>query len=527
MMLVYKWLNVPLKITAGFIISLSAFGANGAIQGNIIGAQTIYVDSNGSEYTEISKNKHPLNIRFDADASVSAKKNRRINSWKMSVKLSYKGSSYGVNVHESSRDVTEDAGAYQESYTHLKKKKRPRSIHKQIALFVSRARLNEFAVNACNSHAASLRSQGSNNNLIFSKNHILSLDTSTYGSVETVRSTTWGTNFVGIMDSAVKGKVVCQKHQDISQAGSLQLGSDVTQASLTIIKQSTIGGSCKVNLSSVIQTNLPNTQVKYRYEHTNGNKSDIKTVTTGVSKTAMEAYWYDVPNNPNGREVGSVRMVGVSHSFQSAWKTYDMNCRDKSPSSLSEVPKKPIVQVKLFPINNVSYQGMICPSKIRVATTLRSEVEFNGIGVLTVRDSNLSFETDEVNLEPFVYQQFKLDVDLKPWAEIGAATGLAGGANTFQVQGDNQGARNLSQRFQVRYILSANNQSVVQTPYKTIVVRCTLPSVNPRLVPKRQELKMAPKSPITPERVVIPAQKRLQHDRNSLEDKSPRQHFSR
>jgi len=520
----YKWLDKTLAITAGLMVSFSAFGANGTIEGLIFDAQTIYVNSNGSEYTEISRKKHPLNIRFDADASVAAKKNRRINSWKMSVKLSYKGSSYGVDVHDSSRDVTDGTGAYQESYTHLKKKQRPRSVDKQIALFVSRTRLNEFAVNACNSRAASLRSQGSSNNVIFSKNHALSLDTSTYGSVETVRSKTWFTNFIGQDEhSSVKGKIICQKYRAKAQVGDLQLGSGVTQASLTIIKQSTIGGSCKVNLSNVIQTNLPNTQVKYRYEHTNGNKSDIKTVTTDGTNTAMEAHWYDIPNNPNGGEAGSIRMVGVSHPFQSAWKTYDMNCRDKSPASLSEVPKKPTVQVRLLPILNVSYQGMICPSKIRVSTNLRSEVEFNGVGVLTVRDRNFSFDTNEVNLEPFIIKQFNLDVDLKPWGEVGAATGLAGGGNTFQVEGDNQGARNLSQRFAVRYILSANNQSVVQTPYKTIVVRCTAPSVNPRLTPNRQELQGRPRPSVAPSNAIVPAQKRLQPAHEKQQNKSSEQ----
>jgi len=70
------------------------------------------------------------------------------------------------------------------------------------------------------------------------------------------------------------------------------------------------------------------------------------------------------------------------------------------------------------------------------------------IAEFIVRDSKLSFEVDGVNFEPFVYQQLKLDVGLKPWGEVGAATGLAGGANTFQVQGDdNQGSRNLSQHF--------------------------------------------------------------------------------
>ena len=51
--------------------------------------------------------------------------------------------------------------------------------------------------------------------------------------------------------------------------------------------------------------NLPNTTVKYHFEHSNGKKSDLKTVKTDHSKTAIDAHWYNVPKNPHGEEAGS------------------------------------------------------------------------------------------------------------------------------------------------------------------------------------------------------------------------------
>jgi hypothetical protein len=108
----------------------------------------------------------------------------------------------------------------------------------------------------------------------------------------------------------------------------------VTQSSLTIIEKATTNGVCKVILSGFLQTNLANREVKFRYEHSAGNKSEVKTVSTDHSKTAFFSHEYDVPNNAHGTETGFIRMVGNAPTFETQWKSYSMACSAKPPGAL-------------------------------------------------------------------------------------------------------------------------------------------------------------------------------------------------
>lgn len=458
-----------------------------------IGETNIYVESNGSSYTGIKRSKHPTNIHLQAVIDAYAPKNYRINSWKVGLVLQKYGHSFVPSLESNVESLS---GVYGESYSSLKKSKRPRTILKEISLIIANEKLDAFGSQVCNTHASNLQQQGVSLNVIHQQNHTVeTYHVSTAKSV-TVYSAELGTHFQSGLGHPTKNiNIVCMKApaQPVATPVDLQTSSAVTDASLSIAEQSTLGGSCKINLSSVIKTNLPNTTVKYRFEHSNGKKSDLKTVKTDHSKTAMDTHWYNVPKNPNGEEAGSLRIIGVSHDFQSTWKSYSMTCNEGSPNSVSLVPEKPILKdFSLLPLNRVMHNGMMCPTKLRVTARIMSKKAFSGLGNITMKSNHFSFATHDVNLEPFMVWQHAETFDLKPWNTINSPVGNAGGSNTWQTQ-PSSGQTIPSQRFELRYTLSANNQHVIRSPYKTISVSCTAPQVNPNVLPTQsQELNNAP-----------------------------------
>jgi len=272
-------------------------------------------------------------------------------------------------------------------------------------------------------------------------------------------------------------RIICMKAPSptVEIADDLQISSGVVNSSLSIVEQTTMGGACKVNLATVIESNLPNTTVQYRFEHSNGNKSEIKTVTTDHSKTAMDEHWYNIVNNPNALETGQVRIIGVSHDFESSWKSYSMDCKKPSTNTLSLVTK-PKVEVDIKPTSNILHNGMLCPSKVEITAHISHDKAFNGTGVLTVRDGSHTFLSHSVDIAPNSVQSHRHFIDLEPWDTTNNFS------NTFQTQPGSSTAAP-SQRFELRYILSTNQTPVVTTPFKTVSVSCTSPMVNPNVLP--------------------------------------------
>jgi K+-transporting ATPase c subunit len=443
---------------------------------------TFYVKSNGQQYTGLSEQKHPSAFwNIPARFTFEPGSNDRIKSYGLQLRLKW-----------------ETAGQSEKFTGSVVRKnfnrKRPKKVDTEIAFPLNGNNIEQFVVNACNATAAGFRNIGQSNDLIFSRVHNVSAKIYASHAIDTQPVPPASFVSSGAHGLDKYAKIVCMKAPapTVDTAQDLQTSSGVTDASLNIIEQSTLGGSCKVNLSTVIKTNLPNTEVKYRYEHTNGNKSDIKTVTTSHSKTAMDAHWYDVPLNPNGAEAGSVRIIGVSHNFQSAWKNYNMTCNEGVSNNVSLVTK-PTVQLTLEPAHKVMHKGMLCPTKVKVTATLKSKKAFSGSGVVSIKNGSFGFATHEVNLSPNITWRYYETLDLKPWGTINASSGLAGGSNTWQSQPGTSTAAP-SQRFEIRYSLTANQQNVILTPYKTINVSCTEPKVNQRLLPSNNGLK-APDAP--------------------------------
>lgn len=439
---------------------------------------TFYIQSDGTRYTGLSAGRHPTqNWTIGARFTYDAPDNDRIKSYNLQLRMKWENAGRQEKYLGSNTSHSYKLGS------------RPKKIDKTV-FFNLGADVESFLVNACNAGADGFRRLGQSNATIFSRVHNINARIYASHAIDNqpVPPNSFLSGYAPRPDRHVK--IVCMKAPapQFDTAGSLQLGSAVTQSSLSVLEQSTLGGSCKVNLSTVVQTSLPNTQVRFRFEHSNGRKSAVKTVTTSQSKTAMTAYWYDTPKNPNGTETGMVRMVGVSHPFESAWKGYEMDCRESGPSGLALV-QKPVVKVDVRPTSFTMINGLRCPRQVDITTSISSKKAFNGNGVLTVRDGSYGFSSHQVNVQPYLVWKKTESLALKPW---GHSSGIN---NTLQIQPGSQGQQ-MSQRFDLRYILSANQSPVVQTPFKTVVVRCTRPLVNPRLQPGSQGLTAPARSPV-------------------------------
>ncbi len=457
----------------------------------IVGNSPIYVKADANGYVGIARDKHPLDgVKLMAYAMAVAPQDHRINSWKAAIVLTQYGASFrgDLEAHVDSR-----SGAYGESYASKPKRKRPRDVKKDVFLTVDHARLDSFAVQVCNAHANQLRQQNTPDAQIYGRDQTIKLGVYSEGKSVVVRDGQVMTHFVSEGKPEADLNLICMKRPgpDVSGMGELQVDTGVTDSSLTVMGQSTLGGACKVHLSTMVTTNVPNTKVKFRFEHTNGNLSDVKTVETSHTKTATDAYWYDVPFDPNGDEMGSIRMVGVSHQFTSDWKTYHMTCNKPSTGEVATTappvpPKrtsvKPSVELLLEPTAKVMQRGMICPTKVKVTAKVHSKMAFTGTGLVHMKQGGHAFAQHDVQLSPFIVWQHVDEFDLKPWSAVNASAGMAGGARSLHA---NAGSANThpTQRFELRYVLTNNQAPVVTTPFKTIAISCVDPKVNAGIRP--------------------------------------------
>lgn len=343
----------------------------------VVKSPTIYVESNGQKYTKLSFDKHGISpIAFSARLEIAGGQDR-IKHWAVAPRVTLDGKTWGWSF-DSSRSPDPGWGVVSKSYS---SGHRPKNIDTGIKMNASQSFIGNFAVAACNTKADHLRQQGKGNTYIFGHKHTLTGHASTRHQLSYVNiADTDKYQLIEYTPESTRVNVICMKWggAQVPTVGTdLQLKSHVTQASLTTIEQFGPSGLCKLKLSGVIQTNTTGTQVKFRYEHTNGKQSDVKTVTTDHSKTAMFSHDYNVPFNPNGDETGSVRIVGVGMNFHSNWSTYDMHCTKPGPQSVQAVTL-PKLSMKMTASNNIMVDGQICPSRLLLDGTVHAGSAFNG-----------------------------------------------------------------------------------------------------------------------------------------------------
>lgn len=250
----------------------------------------------------------------------------------------------------------------------------------------------------------------------------------------------------------------------------------VNKVQFRIDKQVTLGGACKVNLKGALNTNKPNQQIRFRYEHIdhsfNKRLSKIHQVTTDQQGYTNFSHEYSVANGP-GKERGKMRIIGVSHKFQSAQHSYVMNCNNGAPGGLQQAGKG-TVKLKAKPVKNSNkpFGHQICPTKIKFTGTIKAGSDFSGKAVF-VGQSLADVQVKNFSIKKGQTKRLTRVRTLKWSAPSTTTLSTGGGASTkLMTQKVMQGLN----------IVGNNSQNVIiSVPRKPFKVACTKASVQPGL----------------------------------------------
>jgi hypothetical protein len=297
-------------------------------------APTIYVEAQNGAYAVLSPEKHTSPyIAFEADIDILGGQDR-IREWNFAPRMKALGQSWGWTFG-TPRPPEQGWGVVRQSYG---LGDRPKTVRQHIVMLAARDFVQNFAVNVCNANVSALRNQGKSNHEIFGSDRSINVHTGHKSQVTYTNIADNDNSQVHESEGSPQKQatIVCMKTnpQRVQPPQNYEAPVTVTQTSLTLIEKATANGACKVILSGVVQTNLANRDVKFRYEHSAGHKSEIKTIRVDHSKTAFFSHEYDIPNNERGNETGMIRFKGTEPNFESAWKSYSMNCGPKAPGGL-------------------------------------------------------------------------------------------------------------------------------------------------------------------------------------------------
>ncbi len=249
---------------------------------------------------------------------------------------------------------------------------------------------------------------------------------------------------------------------------------NVNNVQFSIDKTVTLGGACKVKLKGALRTSKPNQAVRFRYEHIdedfNKKLSSIHQTQTDSQGYANFSNLYAVPNGP-GKEKGRMRVIGVSHDFQSKQKNYSMNCIDPATNSLQQATPSTI-NLKIKPVNSSkqAFGNQICPTKVKFIGTIKAGSDLNGQAVF------IGQSLADVQVKPFSIQKGQTKkvkrVRQINWTAPASSTlTLGGGGNATPLM-----TQNIMQGLN---IVGQNNQPILSYPRKAFTVSCSRPSVMP------------------------------------------------
>ena len=441
---------------------------------------TFHVKSDGARYTELVTEENEK-FRFEAQLIIEGGADR-IHRWAVAPNLRLNGKRWGWDFDSTSRPPEDEWGVVAKSYG---SGDRPNSVHRQIVMEVAPSFIDDFVIQACNDKADQLRAQGVGNAAIFGAERVLE------PSAKFPHRVTYR-NFADLHNDPVEGtgspplkpKIVCMKyegpHRTVKE--NLQLPVTVSQATLLTIEKFGPNGMCKIILSGVIETNLPNAEVKFRYEHSGGQKSNVKTVKTDFTKSVMFSDEYDVPNKPNGDEIGKMRLIGENIDFQSGWSAYRMECTAKAPGDL-QAKTLPKLDLTVAAGKTVMVNGQICPANLLLQGLVKAGSAFDGKALFLGNAFLTAPQAVSVGANKVQHLFANRDLD---WDGVGkvSATLTAGG----------KPAELKSQKVRIGFNLAdASGKLVGQVPQEWYTVTCKKPGLNPGVAPSSADMLSQPK----------------------------------
>ncbi|MGF1594456.1 MAG: hypothetical protein ACFCUW_14320 [Kiloniellaceae bacterium] len=326
----------------------------------------IYVLSNGSVYHDVPFGPIVVDVRIRADAEVSG----WILSWKAYLQI--------VNADNIFIDLEE--AAVSKSYPQFH---RPKKVDRIETIAASQSLWKHQVKAMCNGLADDLRADGLSSAEIFAQDRTFNLMVQPVLEVSASGATGLQQAYIGpgYSESGPQIEVVCRKWggSQIPQAstGMTTLPAQVVNSGLTIIEHFGISGVCKIRLDGWFTTDHKGVNVSYRFETYDGKKSHVESANTGESKTATFSRWEEIANEPSGNETGKVRLVGVSHDFQTDWVDYHLECSAGGPSTIvSNSP--PLLTMAVVPHGAVMVQGRICPQVVKLVGVMTGRGNFSG-----------------------------------------------------------------------------------------------------------------------------------------------------
>ncbi|MEO3429224.1 hypothetical protein AAFN88_10230 [Pelagibius sp. CAU 1746] len=326
-----------------------------------VNSPTVVVESNGNEYTDaVSGSSLHGTIALMVDAGWSG----RVEFWSAWPRLGISKQQSGYvavwgNFKTSGADKTYNSP-------------RPKKVTEEFDFTIPRADYGSTAVVACNTHAQRLQEQG------MSKSEILGSDRWVQVAIGAGinYNTTGASNDlpaeVEAFESFKKLNVICQASESLEPVAQAITGAYLNVKPVTkIVAQ----GTCDLELSGSLVSDLPNTQVKFVYVDDKGKKSDVKTVVTGGDGEV--AFKHDYPAG-NGQKSGKIRMVGQSHAFFSNWSNYETDCTKNPGDKVSLLPPKATHLEGIATADTVMYRGRICPTTVKIWGILEGRGEVSG-----------------------------------------------------------------------------------------------------------------------------------------------------
>ena len=321
-------------VAASLAISANAFADSGIGYVKDAAPKPWIVLSNGQEYTKLDhKGMLTILARLEYDTEVGG----GVKGWWAYPAVT---NGYGIAAPVPGMDAYKQSKSYSVG-------NRPDVIGKNLVFSIPVSKFNSAAVGMCNFLANKLRNEGKSNKQIFSKNREVSFSAWLKYDVDASGAGSGNPILQGTGSHQIK--VRCQKWSGpaIDTVNELTTEFRVIKATMKHKMITTLGGACKVRLTTAISTNAANKTVKFRYKSQSGKKSQVFTTKTKGNKIAVVTHTWNVSNAPSIFDGTWIHMQGVSPSFKSNTVAAFTECKEGGPTGLKPNPKKPKVAVPL------------------------------------------------------------------------------------------------------------------------------------------------------------------------------------
>ena len=437
-------------MAAALATSSPAAADTGHVEVIWLASPSIVVEGNGTAYYKMDPSSQNIDgkIRVELDAGVSG----RVRSWEAWPML---------------RTVATDWKAFKGTGISRSKSydsPRPKTVNEEFFFSIPWVHYAETAIAACNGQAAQLRGQGLSNGAIFSQDRSAKIEAEAGFSYD--MSGVAGSDVPDEVGYALELTVTCKGVTPVAndptrnKPDPQRTKPEVEQAVLTIHGEGSLHGACSINLSGVIETNLPNTQVKFRYHSDDGRKSELKTVQTDQSGTVI--FNHEYPLSEGGTKSGKIRMVGEHPDFSSTWRNYQVNCGSPAQGYASNDPLPPTLTLNVAATHKETmYQGFICPAQVAMNGKIMAKDAYAGRAIFVAAQQGVAEPQQQVDEQKFdIVKGQHWAVGFEPevrWSNV-------------PVAGGNPPKQTMKLTFQV-----ARHNKAVATVHKMLVLTCRKP----------------------------------------------------